>query len=205
MLICAYLEGSAVIHGPTESKGSSTPRPKARPRPRIAAAAATEGTTKAEHSDLAPEEQVSIDPYPLPSLETILRHLASSSVTPHFALATPERKAFQNRNVDRLELDAQKSAVAKLHLLQCLDAILISPASTSDFAKGKTTITGAQWAEALREKRIHKALRTGFTHTAGLTEDSLFKSLFISLCESVAGDLESKSAGATREDVTMGA
>lgn len=189
-LICSILEGSAVVRGQAaiDQSSASRPTPKARPRPRVSIAT----NAKVEPSRVS-ESSVSRDSYSLPTLDTVLRHLSSSSVSPRFQLGSLEQDE-KPSSIEHVELDAQKSAIAKTHLLQTLEQMLGSASSTDN-----ALLSRRQWVHAIRERKIRKAVETGFSYTAGLSDDSLLRSIFISLCSSVVEDLE-KSNVSPEED-----
>ena len=192
VLACALLEGSVVVQGYSEGDDSSKPVPKAKPRQRPPGAGAQSVTGSVSG------QAASREPYPLPSLNSVLRHLASSSVTPQFANLS---KGSEKITPARLEIDAQKSAVAKMHLLQSLDRI--TPArSSSNGTHG--SLSQIEWRNALLTKKVRKAVETGFHHVAGLNPDSEFKAFMAPTCLDIVGDLEEAVAvAASTHDVVM--
>jgi hypothetical protein len=197
-LVCALLEGAIVVQSYGKGDASSAsfkPAPKAKPRQRLPGAGAQPATTPTSGQP-APRE-----PYPLPSLDVVLRHLASSSVTPQFAKAS---KGSSSKKITpaRLEIDAQKSAVAKMHLLQSLNRI-VSAQSSPDGARG--SLSQPEWWDALLTKKVRKAVETGFHHVTGLDSNSEFKAFMAPTCLEILEDLEGTAAVVTStQDIQMG-
>jgi len=197
-LVCALLEGAVVVQSYGKGDDSSVsfkPVPKAKPRQRLPGAETQPATASTSGQPAARE------PYPLPSLNVVLRHLASSSVAPQFAKISKASSSKKTAPA-RLEIDAQKSAIAKMHLLQSLNRI-VSAQSSPDEARG--SLSQPEWWDALLTKKVRKAVETGFRHVAGLDSNSEFKALMAPTCLEIVEDLEGNAAVATStQDVPMG-
>jgi len=197
-LVCALLEGAVVVQsyekGDDVSSASSKPAPKAKPRQRLPGAE-TQPATTSTSGQQAPRQ-----PYPLPSLDVVLRRLASSSVTPQFAKLS--KGSSSKKITARLEIDAQKSAVAKMHLLQSLNRI-VSAQSSPNEARG--SLSQPEWWDALLTRKVRNAVETGFRRVAGLDSNSKFKAIMAPTCLEIVEDLEGTAAVATStQDVPMG-
>lgn len=197
-LVSGLLEGSVVVqrYGQEDDDPlSSRPAPKAKPRQRLPGTGPQPAIADSVSGQQAPR-----GPYALPSLNTVLRHLASSSVTPQPAKLSagpsPERIT-----PARLEVDAQKSAVAKMHLLQSLSRIMSAQPPPNE---GHGSVSQAEWRDALMIGKVRRAVETGFHHVAGLESDSEFKAFIAPTCLQVVEDLEGIDAVATStQDVMM--
>jgi hypothetical protein len=197
-LVCGLLEGSVVVQRygqEDDASPSSKPAPKAKPRQRLPGTdprPATAGSVS--------EPQTSRGPYAVPSLNTVLRHLASSSVAPQLANLS-NRSSPEKITPARLEIDAQKSAVAKMHLLQSLNRIMLAQSSPNE---KYGSLSQAEWWDALVKKKVRRAVEIGFHHVTGLGSDSECKAFIAPTCLQVVGDLEGIAAVATSaQDATM--
>ncbi|KAF8305584.1 hypothetical protein DL93DRAFT_308073 [Clavulina sp. PMI_390] len=198
--ISEFLKTSTVIHdyAPPDAKGAS--RPRARPRPRVS------GRDLKDSPPTQTEQKNTRERYSLPSRDIVLRNLASSSVAPHFAVAL-EDSAGELTMEERLELDAQKSAIAKMHLIQCLHAIFYPPSSSvvssNEGLSSPGAITKSDWISIVRDGRLNKAVHTGFAHVVGLAPESPFQAVYVPLSYDVLGDVESELATSSGEPIPM--
>jgi hypothetical protein len=179
-LICSFLETGIVINKPLATAA------RIKPRARRISASGQEASESSQGGEMAnPAPMASRSPYPFPSVSTVTARLSSSSVAPKLS-AIGGGKNVSSSHVNRLEADARKSAIAKLHLLKSVDRIASSV--NNDATSG--SFSTSEWFEALRSGRVRRCIETGFGHMVGLEEGSVFKSVMQPVCLAVVGDLE---------------